>query len=191
MSIIRSYPHFASVGSIASPDTRHNCIDDLASRKRVCQLERVIDAAVTVAGETSLASFVEGPAPGSGTCRPIHQTSIRSSRPRQDQSTGCGSLGSAPSTIPGATAAISSQPFNPTTASITSSMLDTLPSIHEPLYEYSGSIAAAPPAGLFNHSGLLAVSITLMRASVWRTLKASTTPASSQRRDFATRRSPG
>nr|GAJ37936.1 hypothetical protein BDOA9_0205540 [Bradyrhizobium sp. DOA9] len=46
------------------------------------------------------------PAPGSGTCRPTHPTSIRSNRPSPRSNTGCGKLRSAPSRTLGATSVI-------------------------------------------------------------------------------------
>src|SRR3984893_1640203 len=45
------------------------------------------------------------PAPGSGTCRPTHPTSIRSSRPSPRSNTGCVPLKSEPSKMPGDTSA--------------------------------------------------------------------------------------
>jgi hypothetical protein len=82
---------------------------------------------------TALRKAIKAAAPGSGTCRPIRQTSIRSSRPSPRSSTGCGSLRSAPSRTSGASSAISSQPSSLANAPTTSLTQDTLPSIHEPL----------------------------------------------------------
>ena len=70
---------------------------------------------------------------GSGTCRPTHPTSIRSSRPSPRSSTGCAPPRSAPSRTPGDTSAASSQPSNPANAATTSQTPDTLPSKCETL----------------------------------------------------------
>src|ERR1700730_9154913 len=73
------------------------------------------------------------PAPGSGTCRPTHPTSIRSSRPSPRSNTGCVPLKSEPSKMPGDTSAAWSPASIPPNATTTSLTPDTLPSKNEML----------------------------------------------------------
>jgi transposase len=73
------------------------------------------------------------PAQGSGTCRPTHPTSIRSSRLSPRSNTGCVPLKSEPSKMPGDTSAAWSKPSTPPNATTTSLTPDTLPSKNETL----------------------------------------------------------
>ena len=73
------------------------------------------------------------PAQGSGTCRPTHPTSIRSSRLSPRSNTGCVPLKSEPSKMPGNTSAAWSTPSIQPNATTTSQTPDTLPSKNETL----------------------------------------------------------
>jgi hypothetical protein len=90
----RMVPRLCRAAAPASPQVRgHVITDNLGSHQR-----------------RRCAARSKRPAPSSGNCRPIHRTSIRSSRPSPRSSTGCSLLRSAPSTIHDDTSATLSRP---------------------------------------------------------------------------------